>query len=220
MRGDTDAVKIAPSILSADLAKLSEAVRRVEAAGADLIHVDVMDGQFVPNITFGPGTVKALRAVTGLPLDVHLMIADPDRFLPDFAAAGASIITVHAEACAHLHRTLQRIRELGALAGVAYNPATPLASLPHIIDLVDLVLIMSVNPGFGGQKFIPMAEGKVVEAVGMTRAAGRKIDVEVDGGVSSANARMLGAAGATILVAGTAVYGAPDPAAAISSLKQ
>lgn len=211
--------KIAPSILSADLAELGNAVRRVEAAGADLIHVDVMDGQFVPNITFGPGTVRALRAVTRLPLDVHLMIADPDRYLADFAAAGADIITVHAETCLHLHRTLQRIRELGAKAGVAYNPATPLGSLPLVVDQVDLVLVMSVNPGFGGQEFIPGALAKTRAAAKIVGGAGRAVEIEVDGGVNSENASQVIAAGATVLVAGTAVYGAPDPAAAIRALR-
>lgn len=211
--------RIAPSILSADLSDLAGAVRHVEAAGADLLHVDVMDGQFVPNITFGPGTVKALRRVTRLPLDVHLMIADPDRYLADFAAAGADIITVHCEACVHLHRTLQRIRELGVRAGVAYNPATPLSSLPLISDCVDLVLIMSVNPGFGGQKFIPAALVKVSEAARCVRQTGRDVEIEVDGGVNADNAATLANAGATMLVAGTAVFGATDMQAAIAALK-
>lgn len=211
--------KVAPSILAADLAALGSAVRRVEAAGADFIHIDVMDGQFVPNITFGPGTVRALRAVTGLPLDVHLMIADPDRYLADFAAAGADIITVHAEACLHLHRTLQRIRELGVKAGVAYNPATPLESLPLVADQADLVLVMSVNPGFGGQKFIPGALAKIRAAAKMMSESGCAAEIEVDGGVNSENAPQVIAAGATVLVAGTAVFRAPDPEAVIKALR-
>lgn len=212
-------VKIAPSILSADLGNLAGAVRSAAQGGADLIHVDVMDGCFVPNITFGPGTVKALKAATTVPLDVHLMIADPDRYLADFAAAGARVITVHAEACTHLHRTLQQIRELGALAGVAYNPATPLSSLPYVAELADLVLIMSVNPGFGGQRFIGSALNKVRVAARIMTESGHQSEIEVDGGIGTANAGAVAAAGATVLVAGTAVYGAPDVGTAIAALR-
>ncbi len=206
----TNSVKIAPSILSADFADLGAEIRRVDEAGADYIHVDVMDGHFVPNITIGPGVVKAIRPHTEKPLDVHLMIAPCDPFLEDFAKAGSDIITVHAEAGPHLHRSLQTIRALGKKAGVSLNPGTPDDVLDHVMDLVDLVLVMTVNPGFGGQGYIPL-EGKISSIREKIKQTGRDIDLEVDGGINPDTAKKVIAAGANVLVAGTATFtGGPD----------
>ncbi len=199
-------VRIAPSILSADFARLGEEVAAIEAAGADWIHVDVMDGHFVPNLTIGPMVVKALRKTTAKPFDVHLMISPVDPFLDAFADAGADTMTVHPEACPHLHRTIQRIRGLGKRAGVALNPATPAKMLDYVIDEVDLVLVMSVNPGFGGQAFIESQLRKIEAVRKMIDQSGRTIDLEVDGGVDRETAGRAIDAGADVLVAGTAVF--------------
>lgn len=199
-------MKIAPSILSSDFSRLAEEIRDVEEGGADWIHVDVMDGHFVPNITIGPVVTAGARRATRLPLDVHLMIEHPDRYLEAFVEAGADVLTVHAEVCTHLQRTLARIRELGAKAGVALNPATPLSAVEEVVDDLDLLLVMSVNPGFGGQTFIPGARDKVARARRMLDDRGSAAELEVDGGVDASNTRALLDAGATVLVAGSAVY--------------
>jgi ribulose-phosphate 3-epimerase len=212
------AVRIAPSILSADFGRLAEEVRAVEAAGADVIHVDVMDGRFVPNITIGPLVVAALRKVTKLPLDVHLMIVEPEKYIEAFAGAGADTILVHAEACIHLHRTLEAIRKLGKRAGAVLNPATPEDALSYVLDSLDQVLVMSVNPGFGGQSFIPQVLPKVRalrEAIGS-----RAVDIEMDGGIAPGTAGPAAAAGTRLLVAGSAVFHAPDYAKAIAELRR
>jgi ribulose-phosphate 3-epimerase len=212
-------VRIAPSLLAADFGRLAEEVRAVEAAGADWLHLDVMDGHFVPNITFGPALVRAVKRAATVPLDVHLMIAPADPFLAAFAEAGADVITVHPEASPHLHRTLQAIRGLGCRAGVALNPATPISSVKWVLDSADLILAMTVNPGFGGQAFIEAQLDKIAALRRLIDASGRAITLEVDGGVTAANAARVRAAGADMLVAGTAVFGAPDYAAAIAALK-
>ncbi len=213
-------IRIAPSILSADFARLADAAAVVEAAGADLLHVDVMDGHFVPNITIGVPVVAALRRVAKVPLDVHLMISEPDRYVEAFVSAGAAMLTVHVEVLPHLHRTLSRIRELGAKAGVALNPSTPVESIREVAHLVDHVLVMSVNPGFGGQSFIPQSVGKVGAMRDLLQAAGSHAAIEVDGGVDGSNAAALVEAGASILVAGASIYGDPDPAAALGRLRR
>ena len=212
-------VKIAPSILSADFSRLGDEVRAVEDAGADWIHVDVMDGRFVPNITIGPLVVEAVRKVTKLPLDVHLMIENADLYIEDFANAGADIISVHVEACPHLHRTIQSIKEKGVKAGVVLNPATTLFSLDEIIEQVDMVLLMSVNPGFGGQKFIKSVLSKIELLRNTLDESGVELDVEVDGGIKPDNADIIKEAGANVLVAGSAIFGSDDYKKAIEGLR-
>jgi ribulose-phosphate 3-epimerase len=212
--------KIAPSILSADFARLGDEVRAVAAAGADYIHVDVMDGHFVPNITIGPLVVEAVRKVTDLPLDVHLMIENPDLYIPDFARAGSDIIVVHAEATHHLHRTVQLIKSFGKRAGVSLNPATPLNVLDYILEELDLVLLMTVNPGFGGQSFIEACLPKIHALRAMLDKRGLETELEVDGGVKTANIDRIAHAGADVFVAGSAVFGSPDYAATIAELKR
>lgn len=212
--------KIAPSILSADFARLGEEIAAVEAAGADFIHVDVMDGRFVPNLTIGPPIIRSIRKVTELPLDVHLMIDDPDRSLEDYLAAGCDFITVHAEAALHLHRTVEAIRKGGCKAGVSLNPATPLSFLDHIIDDLDLLLIMTVNPGFGGQAFIETMLPKIAEARRLIDSRKPGILLEVDGGVTVENIATIAGAGADVLVAGSAVFNSGDYGATISLMRR
>ena len=212
-------VLLAPSILSADFAALGSAIAAAERGGADLIHVDVMDGHFVPNITIGPPVVASIRRVATVPLDVHLMITDPDEYIEAFAEAGAASIIVHAEVLPHLHRTLSAIRSLKCRAGVAINPSTPPSAIQEVVGLADQVLVMSVNPGFGGQSFIPESESKIQRVREMLDRAGSRADIEVDGGVDASTVRRVVSAGATILVAGAAVFGTPDPEAAARSLR-
>jgi ribulose-phosphate 3-epimerase len=210
-------MKIAPSILSADFAALGDAIALVEAAGADQLHVDVMDGHFVPNLTIGPPVIEAIKKRTRLPLDVHLMIEEPERWIETYAEAGAGLITVHEEACVHLQRILAQIREAGARAGVALNPSTPPAVLDYVVDDLDLVLVMSVNPGFGGQKFIPATYDKLRRL--RTLLGPRRVELSVDGGVNEHNAAELAAAGVDVLVAGSAIFGAADPSGAVRGLR-
>jgi ribulose-phosphate 3-epimerase len=211
---------IAPSILSADFAHLGEEIKAVEEAGADVIHIDVMDGHFVPAITIGPLVVRAARKVTTLPLDVHLMITEPARYVQDFAEAGADWITVHAEACTHLHRTLNAIRSLEKKAGVVLNPATPLSALDYVLEEVDLVMLMSVNPGFGGQSFIESTLGKCRKLRAMLEQVNPAAGIEIDGGISPTTIKAMAEAGANIFVAGSAIYGQADYGAVIREMKQ
>jgi len=210
---------IAPSILSADFSKLGDELRAVEHAGADWIHVDVMDGHFVPNITMGPLVVSAVKKVTSLPVDVHLMIEHPDRYIPDFIEAGADWISVQVEACVHLNRTIQMIREAGIRAGAALNPATPLTTIEWALEYLDFVLIMSVNPGFGGQAFIANSLKKISDLRSMIAARGHSTLIQVDGGVNSATIESVSSAGTDVFVAGSAIFGADDYAAAISNFR-
>ena len=213
-------VKIAPSILAADFTRLGEQLTAVERGGAEIIHVDVMDGHFVPNISVGPFIVQAVRKATTLPIDCHLMIEDPDKYITDFARAGANMISVHPEATYHLHRTLSFIHQSGCQAGVVLNPGTPLGALEEVIREIDFVLIMSVNPGFGGQKFISSALDKVRRLRSMLNAHGSQANIEIDGGITAENADAVVVAGAEILVAGSSIFGQPDPAAAVQKLHQ
>ncbi|ATB43128.1 ribulose-phosphate 3-epimerase [Cystobacter fuscus] len=215
----TRRVLVSPSLLSSDFGRLAEEVRAVEAAGADWIHVDVMDGRFVPNITLGPVIVQAIKKAATRPLDVHLMIVEPEKYIEAFAKAGADILTVHVEACTHLHRVLQQIRHAGARPAVVLNPATPLSAVEEVLGEVDMVLLMSVNPGFGGQGFIPHTVDKVRRLRAMLEARGLHTHIQVDGGINSETARLVVAAGADVLVAGSYVFGAKDYAAAIHSLR-
>lgn len=214
-------VKIAPSILAVDFTQLGQQVQDAQAGGADLFHIDVMDGRFVPNITMGPLVIKAIRSVTDLPLDVHLMIVEPEKYIQTFADAGADIISVHIEASPHLHRTLQLIREAGCKVGVALNPHTPASLLSEVIDMVDLINVMTVNPGFGGQSFITGMNAKITELHTMITNAQATVDIEVDGGINKHTITDAVQAGANVLVAGTAVFGYPDGIpAGISELRQ
>ncbi|EJR66589.1 ribulose-phosphate 3-epimerase [Bacillus cereus VD115] len=212
-------IKIAPSILSADFSKLGEEIKDVEKGGADYIHVDVMDGHFVPNITIGPLIVEAIRPITSLPLDVHLMIANPDNYIPTFAKAGADIITVHVEACPHLHRTIQLIKSHGIKAGVVLNPHTPVSVIEHVLEDIDMVLLMTVNPGFGGQKFIHSVLPKIKQVAEMVKERNLEVEIEVDGGVNAETARLCVEAGANVLVAGSAVYNQKDRSEAIRIIR-
>jgi ribulose-phosphate 3-epimerase len=212
--------KIAPSILSADFGRLAEEIQAVEAAGADWIHIDIMDGHFVPNLTIGPAVIKALRKTTALPFDVHLMIEDPDRYIDAFIDAGSDFLTVHVEAATHLHRTVNHIRERGIKAGVSLNPATPVSCLEEILPECDLVLVMTVNPGFGGQKFIASSLSKIKKTRVMMDALAKPLILEVDGGVTLENIEKISGAGADVFVAGAAVFGSGDYGKTISAMKE
>jgi ribulose-phosphate 3-epimerase len=212
-------IRIAPSILSADFGRLAEEVKAAVAAGADWIHVDVMDGRFVPNITIGPLVVEAVRKVTKLPIDAHLMIVEPERYVESFAKAGADIVSVHQEVSPHLHRTLQAIRAAGAKPAVALNPSTPAETVEHVLADCEMVLVMTVNPGFGGQKYIPACTAKIRRLRALADRLQPKLEIQVDGGVNAAIAGEIAAAGANVLVAGSAVYGAPDYRAAIAGIR-
>lgn len=213
-------IKIAPSILAADFAKLGQEVKEVEAAGAELIHIDVMDGHFVPNISFGAIALEAIRPLSALPMDVHLMIENPDQYIEQFAKAGADYITVHVEACRHLHRTIQLIRSYGVKPGVVLNPHTPIESIQHVLEDVDMVLFMTVNPGFGGQKFIESVVPKVAALSKIIKECGLDIEIEIDGGINAETIVPCAKAGATIFVAGSAIYSKEDRAQALQEIKQ
>jgi ribulose-phosphate 3-epimerase len=213
-------IKIAPSILSADFSRLGEEIRAAEKAGADMIHVDVMDGHFVPNITIGPLVVKAVKKVASIPLDVHLMIEDPDKYIKDFAESGADIITVHSEACVHLHRSIQNIKECGVKAAVSINPATPLQAIEIILPYVDMALLMSVNPGFGGQKFIPEVLKKIRQLKSLINENKLKVEIEVDGGVTVDNVAEVHSAGTDIVVMGSAFYNSKDYAEVVRVVRE
>jgi ribulose-phosphate 3-epimerase len=213
-------IKIAPSLLAADMGDLRNAVAQVEKAGADYLHLDVMDGTFVPNISYGAAVIKALRPNSKLFFDVHLMVEEPGRYLTDFAAAGANLLCVHYEACRHLHRVVQQIKGLGVKAAVALNPATPVSVLEDILPELDMVLIMSVNPGFGGQSFIESSTAKIARLSAMLREIGSDADIEVDGGIFAGNVEKVVAAGANVLVSGTGIFGQPDYRVAISEMRQ
>lgn len=212
-------IKIAPSLLSANFAYLADEIKKVEAAGADLLHLDIMDGHFVPNLTFGPPVIAALRRVTKLPFDVHLMVTNPQELIEPFVQAGADILTVHAETAPHMHRLIQTIKASGVRAAVSLNPATSLTTIEEVLSDLDMVLIMSVNPGFGGQQFIPESINKIKRLRQLIESRNLKVDIEVDGGINKTTARTVVDAGATILVAGSAVYGAPDVTKAIQDLR-
>lgn len=213
-------VRIAPSLLSADFSKIGEEVKAAQQAGADLIHIDVMDGHFVPNITIGPLVVTAIKKVSTMPLDVHLMIEEPDRYIDAFVDSGADCITVHFEACTHLHRTVQKIKESGVMAGVSLNPASHCSNMEFVLPYVDMVLIMSVNPGFGGQKFIPEMLGKTKILKGMIDGLGRKVDIEVDGGINTDNVAEVVQAGADIVVMGSAFFNSGDYAGVVKKVRE
>ncbi|MBD8013814.1 MULTISPECIES: ribulose-phosphate 3-epimerase [Planococcus] len=213
-------IKIAPSILAADFAKLGEEVLEVEKAGADWIHVDVMDGHFVPNISFGPIVLNAIRPLTELPMDVHLMIENPDLYIEEFAKAGADFITVHVEACPHLHRTIQLIRSFGVKPGVVLNPHTPIETIQHVLEDIDLVLFMTVNPGFGGQKFIHSVVPKVKQLSDIIKEKGLSIEIEIDGGINEETIKPCAEAGATVFVAGSAIYSKKDRTQALQAIRK
>lgn len=213
-------IKLAPSILSADFGALLQDVRKVEEGGAEYLHIDVMDGHFVPNITIGPLVVQALRSKSKMLFDAHLMIEKPERYVEDFIKAGADLVTVHAEATDHLHRTVAHIKEMGARAGVALNPSTPVAILEYVLPMLDLVLLMTVNPGFGGQAFINEVVPKIEAVRDMINCVGSHAEIQVDGGISPKTAPLVARAGATVLVAGSAIFGAPDPAAAVRAIRE
>ncbi|MCT4594895.1 MAG: ribulose-phosphate 3-epimerase [Anaeromicrobium sp.] len=213
-------VKLSPSILSANFANLKEDIEKVEKAGVDMLHIDVMDGQFVPNISIGPVVLKSVSKITNLVLDVHLMIEEPDRYIKEFVDAGAHIITVHMEACTHIHRTIQLIKSYGVKAGVSLNPGTPLNELEYILDHVDMVLLMSVNPGFGGQKFIPIVKDKIIKLKKMIGDKGLNIDIEVDGGIKVDNVKEVVEAGANVIVAGSAIFGAHNIEEAVMDFRK
>ena len=213
-------IKLAPSILSADFARLLEDVKKVEKAGCEYLHIDVMDGHFVPNITLGPGIVKSLRKDVNMVFDAHLMIENPDNYIKNFVDAGCDIIVVHQEACRHLHRTIQNIKSYGIKAGVALNPATPIETIKYVLQDVDMVLLMSVNPGFGGQSYIPVVTEKIKELKALIDEMGLDIDIEVDGGVKPSNIKEVVDAGANVLVAGSAIFGAEDIDEAVKALRE